>query len=64
MAVLIKTFMETAGQNNFITSTYHQALLNHHVYNDTTTPTPCENPYYSQEYKSLTEIKWSMVSMK
>merc|ERR1712030_286357 len=53
MAVLLKTFMETAGENNFITSTYHQALLNHNVYNDLTTPKPCKNPYYSQEFFNI-----------
>ena len=50
MAILIKTFMETTCQKQFLHSLYHQALLAWHVLEDRSMPDPGNSPYYSQEF--------------
>ena len=59
MAILVKTFLETASQNNFLTSTYHQALLNWHVYNEKSVPDPGNTPYYSVEFFNIIKDAWN-----
>lgn len=48
-ATLIKSFLETAANSEYIRSTYHQALLYWHVLNDRTIPNPGNSPYYGTD---------------
>ena len=52
MAMLIRSFLETAANPNYIHSLFHRALFNHHVLLDHSWPDPGTPPYFSQEFFS------------
>ena len=58
LAALIKTFMEQAGNPQFLPSLYHCALFRHHVCNDYIGPVPVQPPYYSNEFFSTIRSVW------
>ena len=47
LAILIRSFLETAISPKFIRNQYHNALFKWHVLGDTTISDPCNSPYYS-----------------
>ena len=49
-AGLIRTFLETASNPNFIRSLYHSLLFRYHVLGETTLPDPGFPPFYSPEF--------------
>ena len=50
MAGLIKTFLETAGNEKFRTSLYHNMLYRYHILGDTSLPNPGLPPFYSRYF--------------
>jgi hypothetical protein len=52
MAMLIRSFLETAVNPNYIHSLFHEALFNHHVLLDRSWPDPGAPPYFSPHFFS------------
>ena len=52
MAGLIKSFLETAGNEKFLPSLYHTLLFRFHVLDDTSVQDPGFPPFYSKEFFS------------
>ena len=52
LSMLIRSFLETAANPNYLHSLYHTALFNHHVLLDQSWPDPGIPPYFSQEFFS------------
>ena len=50
MAGLIKTFLETAGNDKFRSSLYHTILYKFHVLGDSSLPNPGIPPFYSKNF--------------
>ena len=50
LAILIKTFMETAANPLFRHNLYHEALYRYHVLGETTLSNPGYPPYYDQNF--------------
>ena len=53
LSMLIKSFLETAINPNYLHSTYHTALFNRHVLMDRSWPDPGMPPYFSEEFFSI-----------
>ena len=49
-AGLIRSFMETANNPNFMTSLYHSVLFRYHVLGETSLPNPGLPSFYSQDF--------------
>ena len=71
MALLIRTFLETAVNPNFIHSLFHEQLYRCHVLKEHSLPDPCFPPYYDkdffsliQHYKENSPMNISMMSTK
>ena len=52
MAGLIKSFLETAGNDKFRSSLYHTLLFRYHVLLDRSIPNPGIPPFYSKDFFS------------
>ena len=50
LALLLKTFMETAAHPHFRHSQYHETLFRYHVLEETSLPDPGYPPYYDQQF--------------
>ena len=50
MAILIKSFIESAVDPKFINNAYHHALYRYHVTGDTSQAEPGKSPYYSPQF--------------
>ena len=53
LAMLIRSFLETAINPKFLHSTFHTALFNRHVLLDLSWPDPGMPPYFNQEFFSI-----------
>ena len=52
-AILIRSFIETSCNQNFINSQYHIALLEWNVFDNTAITPPVQSPYYTQEFYNV-----------
>ena len=50
MAILIRSFIESAVDPKFINNAYHHALYRYHVIGDTTLPNPGYTLYYDEKF--------------
>ena len=53
LSMLIRSFLETAVNPNYLHSQFHTALFNHHVLMDRSWPDPGTPPYFSPEFFSI-----------
>ena len=57
LAILIKSFLETAIDPNFVNNVFHNALYRWHVLEDRSIKNPGNTPYYSQNfYSSIKQV--------
>ena len=53
LAGMIKSFLETAGNDNYIPSLYHTILFRVHVLDDNSIPNPGFPPFYNENFFAL-----------